>query len=336
MEDQRAAAPQITITDPNNPGDVVDVLGSGTEREPWRPSARALKVTAVVVVVLLVIGLPVAFLQHRSGEQQADRRSVAQLALTVPDAGEAAFTGFDPANGSDPVIALHNAGPAGGHVVGARVDREGYAKQRVEVNIAAGKDGPIPVPLEKTCPSALPHSGPGGVLLDLVTTRGVRTTLRVRTLDSQFAQDYLDAQRVTCGLYSLEESVESDLVSVTVGTGKLVVSLDLANLAKAPRTLTALTPPDGFALGTDVTLPTKLPSANGVPLGVVVTLRVTDCAKAIAAPSLDVVTRDGTLFGQDLTATVSGDGDTTRFPFSLPELYTESLSQLIATACPHG
>lgn len=355
MDQEDRSAPQITITDPNSPGDLVDVLGGGVERDAWRPSRRLLAVSAVVVLVVAAVAVPVVVLHQRALDRAADRASLAQLDVTFDDT--AGGEDGDP-HSTSPTLPLSNNGPETVRVVGVRVDREGYTHQSVDLTIPAHHQATVPVAIEKDCPDRLPNEGPGGVLLELVSTRGVKTTVRVPTRTSVWATTYERAVQITCSLYGPDESVLVELAQLLQEKRSLRIVVDLRNRAKGERQLDELRAPTGMIVTTDQKLPLAVPHDGGAPLELTVRLTVSDCVRARALfPPLDsgaVPTEPLTLTPADTTVSprellvsgppyagdsqvamsVSGDGE---FAGNLPLIYDlrvdNAIQALVQSSC---
>ena len=67
---QEPPPPVVTISDPNHPGVVGDVIGGGSDKEPWRPSRTAVRRALLVLLVLAVVAVPVTTVRPSETERQ--------------------------------------------------------------------------------------------------------------------------------------------------------------------------------------------------------------------------------------------------------------------------
>lgn len=329
VDEQRARPPQVTISDPNHPGELVDVLGSGDERGPWTPSPRFLKLSLVLVLVLALVGVPAAVLKRRSDDRAASRRALAAVDLQVPDSSGASIVGA-----ALPQLRVQNLGPDEVHVVGSRVDREGYHHQRADLRLTSQKTGALVIGLEPTCPATPPRSGPTGVLLDVVTSHGDRTTIRVRTAYTDWSFSYVFAVQERCRLFPLEESLDATVEDVVVRARAVTATVSISNRAKAERTLVGLTAPIGFSVTTPSVLPLPVTRDH-----LSLTFTVTSCAagRPRPLPSLGTgqVLDEEPDFDRQVRYDVSGDGRTaTGIPLVTSEGLSSSLNELYVSECP--
>jgi hypothetical protein len=77
-------APQVTVTDPNRPaGAPADVLGSGTERDPWRPQTWQLNAVALAVALAAAVVLPGRVVTARAQDRRAAVAAAEAVRLSV-------------------------------------------------------------------------------------------------------------------------------------------------------------------------------------------------------------------------------------------------------------
>ena len=331
--------PLITISDPNRPAEPVDVLGP--EREPWRPSRRQVQVLLVVLLVLAATVLPVLALRHRDAERAADRKSVTQVALSVPE--------DDGSQGSSRGVAnleVRNSGPTAVTIVRARVDRDGYHPQSAHVVLKAGDSAILNIAPESTCPSRLPRSGPTGVLLDVVTGRGARTTVRVGTASSSFPLQYQQAVQEQCHLYDVGASLAVSIDDTATEESRLLLHLSLTNQSAQPRSLVGIEPVDGFSFTTTPPLPVVVAAFPSDGVAVTATVTITRCAQAkllVPRRSVDYTPvptdgsvepfGDGGFDGTALTGIVAGGGTQETTELFLGEDLAGPLADLVRQVC---
>ena len=76
--------PPVTLSDPNNPGEPVDVMVSGDEREPWKPGRRTWSVLGVLALIAAMVVLVSLVVQHRDEQASKDAATLSQFALVSP------------------------------------------------------------------------------------------------------------------------------------------------------------------------------------------------------------------------------------------------------------
>ncbi len=321
--------PLITITDPNRPAPVSDIVGD--DRGPkgslrWqltRPSARQLQVLAAIVV-LLAVALPSAVvLRQRQHEQNLDRVALADLRLSAaPDDVPTDVVG------GTARLTLLNDGHQRVTVVGARVDREHYADQMFHVFVDPGGSALLTLGPDVACPKSASQSSPTGVLVTILTARHQRRTVRIPVGNSFFAATYQSLLERACGLLSPGESLQVDLVSQVLKGEHVEVVLDVRNDAALARTLTSMTAGDGFDVSTSPALPLQMAPGAASPRRLTGTVSVSSCpsARQLAGPS------DGALLG-DLLLGVTGDGGDAVSAAYLGDPFGVALRQLVRRAC---
>ena len=251
--------PLITISDPNHPGSLVDVVGA-PERAPV---SRRTKVIAAVVALLLVsTAATTAAIRQRHRDQAADRAMLASLALEAVDSG----------GGSR--FLFRNTGPSALTVLSGRIDREGYATTTYRATVNAGATSALLLPFGGPCPSQVPITGPSTVLFHVRDPRGHERDLRVDVRDHEVSQAILEQIQQTCGLYPPYDALFTDGFGASLQGKTLLVTVPLHNRGIRPQTVTSLATVDGLKLYVLNPLPLTVP---GSPLGGVqssTTLRV--------------------------------------------------------------
>lgn len=277
-------APVITISDPNHPGEPLDVLGHepsvrrASTLPTWRPS-RWQRRALLGAVLLAVFGAPLAlYVRHRSHEAALDRQDLRDAHLSLVQSGRATVS-----TENDAVLVLRDDGPQTLHITSAWVDREGYPAHPLDLTARKGQHLEVLLPREKSCPSRVPVDGPGTVVLNVTTLRGQHKTLRIDTSGSTFTTYYTYLQQQACALHPLESSLQATIGTVALRGRDLAVQLRVANLVALPRELLALSASQGFHVTLDGRLPLRFgPARPGAPThrDVVLHLTVASCVAA--------------------------------------------------------
>lgn len=210
-------APVITISDPNHPGEPLDVLGHepsvrrASTLPTWRPS-RWQRRALLGAGLLAVFGAPLAlYVRHRSHEAALDLQDLRDAHLSLVQSGRATVS-----TENDAVLVLRDDGPQTLHITSARVDCEGYPAHTLDLTARKGQHLEVLLPREKSCPSRVPVDGPGTVVLNVTTLRGQHKTLRIDTSGSTFATYYTYLQQQACALHPLESSLQATIGTVAL------------------------------------------------------------------------------------------------------------------------
>jgi hypothetical protein len=266
--------PRITITNPNAPAGTPDLLDHG--RDPWRPSRRQVAVTAVVLLLLSLVGAGVAELRHVRHEHALDRQALREVRLTLgvdePDAGLS--PDIPPWSVQLNVL---NHGPAMVHVRTVQLDDGPQLPVTTGSDVLPGAVTQVIVTLSGSCN---PDTGRAthDVTVRLTTGRGQAVT-RVQHLGSD---ELLNTrERARCGTLTPDEALAWSVPSSRTRGAWVEVVYDLRNTSVLPVTVTSIS----FPAGLDARLPAlplalapaDAPGTTGPSRRVHVQLRVHDC-----------------------------------------------------------
>jgi hypothetical protein len=316
--------PVVTISDPNHPGAVGDVIGGGSEHDPWKPSRTVVRRGLLALLVLAAAAVPVTVVKVRDHQRELDARAVAELKLTQfgNEGGEVTDNGVVP-------FSLFNGGKDAVRVLSAHIDREGYPTQKVDVTIEHGSAGKLDVALPSPCPGQVsPFSQPRLLILTVRTHRGTVVTKSVPVGD-EFGFTYQESLRSTCGFLSPSEALDARVEQQTERPRALDLHVSITNRARTTFDIKQVLTFPGLA-AEDVFLPHHLQgrSANSTSFeAFTVTLTVTDCLRAKQSTKVDL-TSDYVAPG--LTFLTSGGAAEVFFD---PDVQT-AITKLVARSCP--
>lgn len=268
--DQTRPPPPITITDPADCREPVDLLDAG---EPRRLSSeqRTWGRLAAAIVVLLGTGLYGASAIRT--DRRLDTAALHHVALSSISTGRASSGALQ--------LAFANLGPDPVSVVSARVLAAGYRPLPAEPN-QLGPGRPDVVTFRAgSCQRGAVEDYGAAVDVQVRTARGGLRTLRFRGLvDGAFVAGFVAGVQRRCGLFPPAASLQVAGVLSAVTGRDLRLGLVITNVAKDPRTLQSLAIDDGLALAR----PFRPLGVAGKASGVVeVLVRVRDCALAKSA-----------------------------------------------------
>lgn len=270
--------PVVTISDPTSPAPPSDVIGGGVEREPRRLSRRGKVVALAVLLVVAVITVPVLVVVDRREQARLDRLAGEQVDLAVPEDLDGIYYGTE-SNQQFAALTLENRGSSTVEILTARVDREGYPTQQVQLRIDAGAAEQVNVALPQPCPQEISlYSHPRRILLTIRTHRGPVVDRTVRLSDS-FGEDYQRNLRLVCGVLDPSEALSAKVRVLEEAPRHLLVNLSVQNRAKSAFTVQSFSSLGAFDLTSD-DLPLTVP-ANGAALAVV-RLEIRECRNARA------------------------------------------------------
>jgi hypothetical protein len=268
-------APVVTITDPNHPGVLHDVVPE--PRRPHEKLPRPVATTAFAAALALVLELGVAVvLRHDDQQHRLDLASVSEISVRVVD------NGVNDATDSPDAVALvlRNDGDSGLDVLSARIDREGYPEQQFDKQLGPSKETPLLIQMQQPCPRSL-RSGPTGVLVTLRTARKQVTTMRIPVQETTFSNNYLVFQQEHCSLQDIYSSLTSDVVGSAVVGKALRLTLAITNQSVLGREVVSMHPPVGFNQLSVGPLPLAVPRKGTAQ--VQMTVSVQDCGRARSA-----------------------------------------------------
>lgn len=254
--------PLITISDPNHPGSLLDVVGA-PERAPV--SRRTKVIAAVVVALLAGTTATTAAVRKRHRDQAVDRAMLASLALEAVDSGGGGRFLF------------RNSGPVPLTVLSGRIDREGYETTRYQATLSAGATSALLLPFGGPCPAQVPLTGPSTVLFRVRDPHGHERDLRVDVRDHEVSQAVLEQIQQTCGLYPPSDALFTDGFSTSLEGRALLVSVPLHNRSVRPYVISSLTAANGLDLQLLNPVPLTVPGTplGGVPQTTTLRIRVT-------------------------------------------------------------
>lgn len=123
---EQRPAPVVTISDPTRPGEPVDVMVSGTEKEPWKPTRRHWTAVAVLALLAVAAVVPDKVVSARAADRRAELAAVEAVRISV---GSGA-----PADTADSLrMTVSNDGPAPVTLLEVQVD--GYQPVRLSKQI---------------------------------------------------------------------------------------------------------------------------------------------------------------------------------------------------------
>lgn len=319
------------MSDPSRPGEHLDVVGAGHERDPWRPGKRSWSLLAALVVLTAIV-VPVGLeRQHRADERALDADSVKGIALAPtgdPDAKAypAGVVGIGLRNDTDRAVTL----------VGLQVLADGYQPEVVDRPIKPNELISLQVKDTATCSPSLVRQTPESIRFTVRSARGRTATVTEPLIDTA-GSALNQTARERCGYRGTLEAFLPSLSDPAQIVGRtLTVTAQLANTGRLRLVVTRLEAYPGVTVTTTPRLPLALPyaplaAAHGLG-GTAVTFRLTipDCANVTGADQAlsengDPLTTAGTV----VVHLSGGDGEATT---TLP---LESVEQeLVQAACP--
>lgn len=250
-------APVITITDPSRPGEVGDVLISGDEREPWRPSRRHYRALAYVLLLVVAAVVPAQVVSARAQDHR-DAVAEADLVKLAVSATSSALTGPDVS------LTVTNETDHALRLLSVQVREPGYGVTRVDRTIAAHSAIPVTVPDTRTCGrDQISPANTGTVTTVSRTSHGERV-LRSVTVSDQAWQQLTSVARERCGWKTPLEALRVTATWVRSGSD-LVLRGTVSNSGKAELAVDAVNPGllEGNVAGN--TTPIRLPAGATRP-----------------------------------------------------------------------
>jgi hypothetical protein len=319
------------MSDPSRPGEPLDVVGAGHERDPWRPGTRTWSLIAVLLV-LAAIAVPVGLnRQHQADERALDTASVTGLALAPTGDPEArvypdGVVGIGVRNDTDRAVTL----------VGLQVLADGYRPEVVNRPLKPNELISVQLKDTATCSPSLVRQVPENIRFTVRSSRG-RTATVIEPLVDSAGGALNQSARERCQYKGTLEAFLPSITETAQIVGRtLTVTAQLANTGRLTLAVTRLESYPGVTVTTTPRLPLVLPyappAANDGLTGTMVTFRltVTDCATVTGADQ--ALSENGdplTTAGIVVVHLRGGDGDATT------TLSLESTEQeLVQAACP--
>jgi hypothetical protein len=304
--------PPITIVDPNLSGGP-DLITSGDERDPWRPTRRQRRIALVALAVVAVVTGATGIVGNVRAARSADQAAVASLHLAAVD-------GPDDLEPQGSVLVLvRNDGPHQVRLLSARLLAPGYAEQQLHEVI--GPIGAVLIQLPDTavCGPALLREPAELIRLRLRTYRGQVITRDVR-LGPGAHRAVNHAARERCGYLPADEAFGFGVQSVERRGKQVVIRALVHDDSVLPLVLMRLAPAPGLEIEVWPRLPLQLPvqtSAQRITHFVELTLRVTvsGCPSFFSDPSSSTRVDLGTF----VRGWVSRDPDVYEVPIPLVE-----------------
>jgi hypothetical protein len=287
------------MSDPSRPGQPLDIVTAGDERDPWRPGRTTWALVAVLVLAA-AITVPI-----RAHQRHVDRLraldDAAAAAVALAPTSDPRLSGVDDTR--DTVgIGLRNDSDLPVTVLGYQVLGEGYRAQKVNLSLKGNELIGFDVADTATCSTKLLNSDTMAqeMRLTVRTARGQVVTKDEPLVDTAGAA-LSSVARTRCALYStLEAFIPQVLDAGTVSHRRLTTTVALHNAGRLPLTLTSVQSYPGTTVTMSRHAPLAIPydpkalesPSGGLEVEFSVTL--SDCTKALGAsptfadPNLDV------------------------------------------------
>ena len=207
--DQRPA-PVVTISDPTRPGEPVDVMESGSEKEPWRPTRKHWTALGVLVLLALAAVVPDKVVAARAADRRAELAAVEGVRLSFSPGAEGAQDEHVQA-------VLSNDGPDPVTLVQVQVD--GYQPIRLDKKLKLSSGTTLDLADTAACSERL--LAPGSETRAAVRVRtagGTVVTRRVPVQSEIWLPLNLLAQR-RCGFPSVSDTLRLTAVGHPNGGG---------------------------------------------------------------------------------------------------------------------
>lgn len=240
-----------------------DLLGQGSEREPWRLPRR---IAVPVAALLVVVSAGVSGLSWVRHQRDLDGRAARAVALLLAGSSISQDDkGFH--------FGLANAGPAPVRLLDIAFAGRGYPVGHLDRKVVPGDDVEVTVPQGTRCDPTHPVD----LVVHVRTSRGAVVT-RTVPLDHDVADQVASSERWRCGTLEPREALFFGPSAAVSRDGTVVVTGVLENQGNRPVTVIALTAGSGLAVSTRLPV-TVSATTDGVRIGKTVsfTLRVTDC-----------------------------------------------------------
>jgi hypothetical protein len=249
-----AQPPPSTIVNPHAPAGHGEVLVSGDDKDPWRPSrAQVMVALTVASIGLVVAGVTVAVNKVRT-EHRLDREALAALQLVADQ-------GFETAEGRGPdtvEVALRNESPHAVRLLSARLDADGFGALPLDSELAAGESVVLAFPNRIACSRSVLTDPADAVVVRLRTHRGQVVTRREPLSPTAFMEVNRPAQE-RCGYLPADEAFGFLVGSIRYVGDQVVARLQLYNNSLLPLALARLREAPGLSLELSRPLPLALP-----------------------------------------------------------------------------
>lgn len=250
-----------------------DVIASGSDRDPWRPSRRLVGLVVVVAVVLTSLAFAGRALLQRSQERAADQRAARLVSLEVKESTTQApdYEILNPSGTGLTVTSLRLDFPVGELLANPQ---QLLAYESLALQPGAG-----------VCDERLYDSGPTVLVVQAVTRKGVRLTRRL-SLDAGAKSGIRDQLRRACKMLVPAEALIGEIIDAKWTGSTVRLTYGLNNAGRLPLTLDGVAYEPGVTVTVQprsVLLPPSPTSGWGPTRRLVVELRVSSCAQLEAA-----------------------------------------------------
>lgn len=282
-------APQVTVTDPNRPGELVDVMASGNDRDPWKPGRRTWSVVGVLVLLAAVV-VPVSLVrQHDADEHAKNKALLAQVTFAVttngiqPPADVPEGTVFEGVR-NDSAVPLT--------VTAFHVLAPGYEEQELHAELGPYQLLTLPIRDTATCSPAV-LTVPQTVRVTVMTSRK-QAVVRDLPLYLDGGAELAQAAQHRCRYLTPGDALTTSVVRSQQHGLVLDLDVNLANAGLLPLRVDDLTSSGIFQLTSTGRFPLDLPSeprTDHERKGVELHVRMSIDQCGFAVPTVD----DGTL-----------------------------------------
>jgi hypothetical protein len=160
------------VPDPDTPAGTAELLSSGPDRDPWRPSRRLVRATAALLAVVVAGAGAVRWQQH--GDHVRDRRDAAVRSV-------APVLLVDGLLGAGAALTVRNDGPETVQLLEVRLDAPAHETLRLSGSLLPGQKRALTPPDGQACASAIQRTRTTGATV-VVSVRGTRVSRHVELL----------------------------------------------------------------------------------------------------------------------------------------------------------
>ena len=254
-----------------------DVLAQGRDREPWRPSRRAVGGVLLSAVLLGATGYGLDAWQQSRAERAAHLQAVHNITLSIQQ-------DRNPGDGATGLTLLNESGIEV-RLRSAALDFPDVTVLTPTPLLVPYEPLPLGSPAAAACVTGLYQRGPRFLLVHGSTADGLDVTRRLQLTEGD--QDVLwHTLRQTCHFYPPDEALDSVLRNARLEGRRLLLTYDLRNKGAAPLVLDGFLYEPGIEVVAEalpLTVPPDKPGTEVPGRSTVVELRVTSCERLAAA-----------------------------------------------------